>query len=98
MPKPLTELGKALEAHRIAAGLTKRKVAERLGNRSRTLWDRTITAERPPVETLERVTAAVQFDQDRALRLAGYDPELVAKLRTTRQQPEQQQQAEQLAG
>lgn len=95
MAKPLTKLGEALEAHRLAAGLSKKAVAERLDTTSRALWDRTITAERPPVDTLRRVAAAVLFDEDKALRLAGYDPRLVAK---TRQQPEQQQSAQLLAG
>lgn len=98
MAKLLTELGEALEEHRIAAGLSKTCVAELLNTTSRDLWDRVITAEKPRVGTIQRVAAAVQFDERRALRLAGYDPALVIRTRATRQQPEQQQQAEQLAG
>lgn len=93
MPKPLTKLGKALEANRIAAGLAKTAVAERMDTTSRGLWDRVTTAERPTVDAIERAAAAVKLNKDEALRLAGYDPELVAK---TRQQPEQQQQTGQL--
>lgn len=98
MPTPLTKLGKALEGNRILAGLSKSDVATRMGTTSRGLWDRVITAARPTVESIQRAAAAVGHDQADALRLAGYDPDLVTRTRATRQQPEQQQQSERLAG
>ena len=95
MPKPLTNLGKALEGNRIAAGLPKKTVATRMGTKSRGQWENVISAPRPTVDAVRRAATAVMLDQDVALELAGYDPQLVAE---TRQQPEQQQRAVQLAG
>lgn len=95
MARPLSPLGKALEARRIAAGLGKQEVAKRMGTTSRNTYDRITRAQHVRVGSVIRAAAAVLLDQDEALQLAGYDPELVRK---TRQQPEQQQQAELLAG
>jgi len=95
MAKPLTRLGQALTANMRAAGLNKSDVAKLMGTTSRATWDRVTTAEHPTVSAVKRAAAAVKLDVDEALRLAGYDPQLVAE---TRQQPEQQHQAELLAG
>ena len=95
MPLTLTKLGEALERNRIAAGLTKKDLAPLMGTTSRGLYDRVITAERPTVDSVRRAAGAVKLDQDEAFTLAGYDPKLMAE---TRQQPEQQQHAQLLAG
>lgn len=101
MPRPLTDLGKELERHRTALGLTKTAVAKRL-NGYRPQWDRIITTTRPTVAAVEQAAAAVKYPRDKALRLAGFDPALIdadkADTDATRQQPEQQQQAHLLAG
>jgi len=95
MAKPLTKLGKALDDNMRAAGLNKTAVAKLMNTTSRATWDRATTAAKPTVELIKRAAAAVKLNEDEALRLAGYNPRLVAE---TRQQPEQQQQAELLAG
>lgn len=95
MPLTLTKLGEALERNRIAAGLTKKDLAPLMGTTSRALYDRVITTERPRVDAIRRAATAVRLDPDEAFKLAGYDPALIAE---TRQQPEQQQQGQLLAG
>lgn len=101
MARSLSPLGKALEARRIAAGIGKQEVAKRMNTKSRNTYDRITRAENPRAGSVIRAAAAVLLDQDEALRLAGYEPELVRQARQenkTRQQPEQQQQAGLLAG
>lgn len=101
MARSLTSLGQALEARRIEAGIEKQEVARRMNTKSRNTYDRIARAAHPRAGSVMRAAAAVLLDQDEALRLAGYDPDLVRQARQdaeTRQRPAQQQQATTLAG
>lgn len=79
--KTLTQLGEVLEDHRRRAGLSKSQVTRSMSS-ARSTWDRMISGNhRPGVELVLKAARAVSLDPAEALRLAGFDPDLVSRTR-----------------
>lgn len=69
---PVTPLGRALEVHREAAGMTRMAAYTKAGFGSHVVWNRLLTESRRfEPDVVQRAAEAVGMNLEEALRLAG---------------------------